>query len=178
MTMLLNLNLRIGKRNCTRIKDDELKITTDSIKYHSKVNKLLTSGFDVSWTPLWNYCEMTSLLIEGHSWTFLIRDGLENRKLIYRSWKCSEKNNFGIFNLDNIRINEEELSISLNRIFEIQNRLKADLSINKFKGIILDGMDYELTDFKIKRRYEWKLDQEMNSNMKELIKIITAHNNA
>jgi len=156
-----------------------LKLTTDSIKYHSKIKRLLTSEFDVDWTPLWNYCEMTSMLIEGHSWTFLMKNGLDNRKLIYRNWKRAEqneKNDFGIFSLDNIRINEEEQSISLNKIFEIQNLLKSDLIISKSEGIVLDGVDYELTDFKTERKYEWKLDTELNSNLKILIEKITKKN--
>jgi len=89
----------------------------------------LTSEFGVDWTPLWNYCEMTSMLIEGHSWTLLMKNGLENRKLIYRNWKRAEqneKNDLGIFSLDNIRINEEELFTSLNKIFEIQDLLESD----------------------------------------------------
>jgi len=156
-----------------------LKLTTDSIKYHSEIKRLLTSEFDADWTPLWNYCEMTSMLIEGHSWTLLMKNGLENRKLIYRNWKRdeqSEKNDFGIFSLDNIRVNENEQSISLNKIFEIQNLLKSDLIITKSEGIVLDGVDYELTDFKTEQKYEWKLDTDMNSNLKILIEKITKKN--
>ncbi|GAB1858689.1 hypothetical protein MHTCC0001_35290 [Flavobacteriaceae bacterium MHTCC 0001] len=144
-----------------------MNLTTDSLKYYFEINKRLISEFDTDWIPLWNYCEMTSMLIEGHSWTFLIKDGLENRKLIYRNWKNSEqnsKNDLGVFSLEDIKIVEKELSISLNEVFEIQNILKSDLTINRTKRIVLDGVRYELTDFKTERKYEWKLDEEMNSN--------------
>lgn len=126
-------------------------LTTDSLKYYFEINKRLTSDLDADRIPLWNYCEMTSMLIEGQSWTFLIKGGLENRKLIYRNWKNSEqnsKNDLGIFSLNDIKIVEKELSISLNELFEIQNLLKSDLTINRTKKIILDGVRYELTDFK------------------------------
>jgi hypothetical protein len=156
-----------------------LKFTTDYIKYHLEIKKRLTSEFDAEWTPLWNYCELTSMLIEGHSWTLLMKNGLANRKFIYRKWNQSEqneKNDLGIFSLDKIKINEKELSISLNRIFEIQNLLDSDLTLNKAKGIVLDGVIFKLTDFKTKRKYNWKLDEEMNSNLKQLTEIITEKN--
>ncbi len=157
-----------------------MNLTTDSLKYYFEINKRLISEFDAEWTPLWNYCEMTSMLIEGHSWTFLIKGGLENRKLIYRNWKNSEqnsKNDLGIFSLEDIKIVEKEMSISLNEIFEIQNILKSDLTIKRTKKIVLDGVRYELIDFKSERKYKWKLDEEMNSNMKQLIEKITGGNN-
>jgi hypothetical protein len=157
-----------------------LNLTTDSLKYYFEINKRLASEFDSDWTPLWNYCEMTSMLIEGQSWTFLIKGGLENRKLIYRNWQNSQqnsKNDLRIFSLEDIKINEKELSISLNEIFEIQNLLKSDLTINRTKKNILYGVRYELADFKTERKYEWKLEEEMNSNMKQLIEKITGGNN-
>ena len=152
-----------------------MNLTTDSIKYYSEINRLLTSEFGVNWTPLWNYCEMTAMLIEGHSWTFLIKNGLENRKLIYRNWKSSEqnsKNDLGVFCLEDIKVDEKELSISLNEIFEINNLLKSDLTINRTKKIVLDGVRYELTDFKTRCKYQWKLEEEINSNLKQLIEKI------
>ncbi len=157
-----------------------MNLTTDSLKYYFEINKRLTSEFDTDWIPLWNYCEMTSMLTEGHSWTFLIKGGLENRKLIYRNWKNSEQNSkykLGIFSLKDIKIDEKELSISLNELFEIQNLLKSDLTTNRTKKIILDGVRHELTDFKTERKYEWKLNEEMNSNLKQLIEKITGGNN-
>jgi hypothetical protein len=124
---------------------------------------------------------MTSTLIEGHSWTFLIKGGLENRKLIYRNWqytKQNSRNNFGIFNLDDIKVDEKELYISLNKIFEIQNLLKLELTLNITKKIILDGVRYELTDFKTEQTFKWKLEEEINYNMKQLTEKITGANNS
>ncbi len=153
-----------------------MKLTTDSIKYHSEIKRLLTSEYDADWTPLWNYCEMTSMLIEGHSFSFLMKGGLAKRKFIYRKWNYSEqdkKNDLGIFSLENIKISEEELSISLNELFEIQNLLSSNIEINRTDKIVLDGIDFELTDFKTDRKYVWKLDEEIDTNIKRLVEIIT-----
>jgi hypothetical protein len=156
-----------------------LKLTTDSIKYHSEIKRLLSSEFDAEWTPLWNYCEITSMLIKGHSWTFLMKGGLEKRKLLYREWNREEqveKNDFGFYSLENIKITEKEMSISLNEIFEIQNILKSDLEINITENIVLDGIDYELTDFKTDRKHIWKLEEEINNDLKRFVDIITNKN--
>ncbi|WP_452231366.1 hypothetical protein [Lacinutrix sp. MEBiC02595] len=156
-----------------------MKLTTDSIQYHSEIKRLLTSEFDDEWTPLWNYCEMTSMLITGHSWTFLMKNGLATRKLIYREWNRAElgqKNDFGIYSLENIKIKEKELSVSLNEIYEIQNILKLGLEISETQKIVLDGTEYELTDFKTSRKYNWKIEEEIDNNLKKIIEIITNKN--
>lgn len=152
-----------------------MKLTTDSIKYHSEIKRLLTSDYDAGWTLLWNYCEMTSMFFEGHSFSFLMKDSLGKRKFIYRKWNHTEqkdKNDLGIFSLENIKITEEELPISLNELFEIQNFLNSDLQINKTNGFVLDGIDFELTDFKNDRKYSWKLDEERDIKIKRLVEII------
>ncbi|WP_146250804.1 hypothetical protein [Nonlabens dokdonensis] len=152
-----------------------MKITTDSIKYYFKIKELLTCDFDVNWTPEWIYCEMTSVPIEGHSWTLLVRNGSENFKLIYRSSKPSqqnEMNNLGVFNFDTIKINEKVVHISHNDISEIEHLLESNLTVNKTNRIILDGNDNELTDFENQNNYSWKLDEEISSNLKELVQTI------
>mgnify|MGYP000392124620 CR=1 FL=1 len=132
-----------------------MKLTTDSIKYHSEIKRLLTSEFDVEWTLLLNYCEMTSMLIKGRSWTFLMKDKLAKQKLIYREWihnEQGEKNDLRIYSLGNIKIAEKELFVPLNDVYEIQNILNSNIKINATESIVLDGINYELTDFKTNRK--------------------------
>lgn len=63
------------------------KITNNSIEYHTEVKRKLKDEFDINWKPLWNYTEMTQTLNYGYSFTFLVKDGLSNRRLLYRNWR-------------------------------------------------------------------------------------------
>ena len=152
-----------------------MRLTTDSSKYHSEIKKLLTSNYDDEWTPLWSYCEMTSMLIEGYSFTFLAKDGLRKRKFLYRRWSYAEqdeKNDLGIFNLEGVKISEEEDYFSLHEVYEIQNILEAGLKITKTDKIVLDGIDFEMTDFRTNQTYTWKLEEETGVGGKRIVEIM------
>jgi hypothetical protein len=56
--------------------------------------------------------------------------------------------------------------------------LKLELTLNITKKIILDGVRYELTDFKTEQTFKWKLEEEINYNMKQLTEKITGANNS
>lgn len=147
------------------------RLTTDSIKYHSEIKKKLTEKFESDYTPQWNYCEMNQLLNYAYSFTFLTKEGLQNRKLIYRSWVNNLKyeTQLGIYHLDNIIVDEEEIRFSLNDIFEIQEIIKRDINPIENKGIVLDGYDKQFMDFKLNKKITWNLDKEMNESLSLLI---------
>ena len=146
-------------------------LTTDSIKYYNEVKKIRTQKFESEWTPVWSYCEMTQLLIYAYSFTFLTKEGLQNRKLIYRKWINSLKNEIqlGIYNLNDIMFQEEEINCSLNDTFEIQEMIKRDINLIEDKGVVLHGYDKQFTDFKLNKQFTWNLDREMNNNLFLLI---------
>ncbi len=152
-------------------------LTTDSIKYHAEIKRRLTEKFESGWTPVWNYCEMTQLLNYGLSFTFLMKEGLQNRKILFRNWinNINNEAKLGIYNLDNIRIKEEEISFTLDDTFEIQNLIKRDIGTIKNKGIVLDGYDKQFTEFKSNSKFKWNLDEEMNKDLSLLIKKIKKH---
>lgn len=149
-------------------------ITTDSLKFHQEIKKLLTGGFDSGWTPLWSYCEMTHMLIYGFAFTFLIKGGLQASKLLYRKWNNGTPglNPYGIFDLSSIKIDEEEVSISLNDIFEIQEMIKTGVGVTESNKIVLDGYHMEFVDFKTGKKLTWNLDSEMNPGLSTLARKI------
>lgn len=147
------------------------KITNNSIEYHTEVKRKLKDEFDINWKPLWNYTEMTQTLNYGYSFTFLVKDGLSNRRLLYRNWRneLNKKDRIGIYNLNAIIIEEEVIDISLNDLFEIQEMIKRDIKVTKFEGIILDGYFKQFTDHKLKKELVWNIDDEMNKCLSDLI---------
>jgi len=146
-------------------------LTTDSIKYQSEIKNRLTGNFDNAWRPLWIYSEMSQLINYAFSYSFLIKGQISNHKLIHRKWinNLSDETRLGIYRIDSIKIKEEEINCSLNQIFEIQELAKRELSTSHYEGIVLDGHDNQFIDFKLKKYFNWNLDEEMNENLAELV---------
>lgn len=149
-------------------------ITTDSIKFHQEIKRRLTTDFDSEWTPLWIYSEMTSMLIYGFSFSLLINQGIQTHKLFYRNWNNENlnRNQFGIFNLGLIKIDEEEILVSLSKISEIQELIKREIVVTEEKGIVLDGYQKEFIHYKSEKKLNWNLDERVNSNLALLIRKI------
>ena len=153
-----------------------MKLTTSSIKYSLGIDKRLISDFEEGWIPLWSYLERTSMLIEAHSYTCLVQKDLSKRKLLYRKWAAANQKGIGylgIFRLDTIKIEERDLRIPLNDLYEIQNILQSDIEIQELNSFILDGMDYQLIDFKKDEHYQWKSEEQISKSLTKMINIIS-----
>ena len=146
-------------------------ITTDSIKFHQEIKRRLTNDFDPEWTPHWSYCEMTSMLIYGFSISLLINQEIKNHSLIYRNWNTEtlNENQYGIYNLSLIKIDEEKIPISLIKIAEIQELIKRKIVVTEQKGIVLDGYHKEFIDYNSEKKLIWNLDERMNNDLALLI---------
>lgn len=145
-------------------------ITNNLEQFHDEIVRRLTRDFDAEWQLLWTYCEMTQLLTYAFSVTFLINENLGKRQLFYRIWENDYYDRIsGIYNLELIKIKEEELLISLNDITEFQEFIKRDIGTVKYEGIVLDGYRKEFIDFKTNKTLIWNLDEEMNEPLRILV---------
>ena len=66
--------------------------------------------------------------------------------LIVRKWNqdLGESHQLGIYNLDNVRVDEDRVEISAGDLLTLRNIKTVDKGVKELNGIILDGVDFKL----------------------------------
>ncbi|MEL6559601.1 MAG: hypothetical protein AAFQ94_15525 [Bacteroidota bacterium] len=147
------------------------RITNKSDEYIKEVRKLLTSDFSKDLTIHWVYLEFAQLMNYGLSMSFGVGDNWKTRKLIIRKWNGISHNQLGIYHLDKIQIHEETSNLMLIEANEIQQLLKK-ANTEEGNGLVLDGIDYELTDLKENQTWRWKQESQLNPEFRQITEIL------
>lgn len=93
--------------------------------------------------------------------------------LLVRQWDqdLGESYQLGIYNLDNVKINEERIKLSNKDLQAIQELAGADIAVKELKGMILDGVDFELAICRQGKTkvYHWRTEEQISIETKALI---------
>jgi hypothetical protein len=99
--------------------------------------------------------------------------GNSNPFLLVRQWTQALGDSYplGIYNLDNVKIDEKKINILDKDFFTICDLIHADLEVKESKAIILDGVDFELRVIGQGRTniYHWRTEEQISSKTKDLI---------
>jgi hypothetical protein len=97
-----------------------------------------------------------------------------NSFVLVRRWNqdLGDSYQLGIYNLGNVKIEEEKLSLSDKDLATIIDLVMGDIQIEDLKAIILDGVDYEL---KINSGGKtevhcWRMEEQISGRTKELVR--------
>jgi hypothetical protein len=96
------------------------------------------------------------------------------RFLLVRQWNqdLADSYQLGIYNLDNVKLDERKLSISDKDLFIIRDLIHSDLDVKETQAIILDGVDFELRVTRENKTdiYQWRTEEQISDKTKNLIK--------
>ena len=98
----------------------------------------------------------------------------ENSFVLVRRWNqdLGDSYQLGIYNLDNVKIEEEKLSISDEDLRTIIDLVETNIEVKDLKSILLDGVDFEL---KVRAEetfhvHHWRTDDQISTKTKELVR--------
>lgn len=93
--------------------------------------------------------------------------------LLVRHWEqdLGENYQLGIYNLDNVKIDEGRVNLSDKDLYAIQELASLDIKVEPLEGIILDGVEFQLTICKQGKTsvYHWRAEVQISTDTKRLI---------
>ncbi|NOS93074.1 MAG: hypothetical protein HOP30_14215 [Cyclobacteriaceae bacterium] len=96
-----------------------------------------------------------------------------NPFLLVRQWNQDLGDSYalGIYNLDNVKIDEKKIKILDQDLFTIRDLIHADLGVKELKAIILDGVDFELRVIRQGQTniYHWRTKAQISGKTNALI---------
>jgi len=113
--------------------------------------------------PALNTGHFSIQLIDGDSPFLLVKQWIQDLHDSYQR---------GLYNLDNVRIWEQRISISDKDLLTIRSLAEASIEIKELDGIIIDGVEFELR-INIPGKaniYRWQTDRQISNGIKELTK--------
>ena len=89
--------------------------------------------------------------------------------LLVRQWSqdLGEGGRLGIYNLDSITIDENQVLVSSDNLSAIRKIKTTDIEIKDSKEIILDGVDFGL--IVRGQRFRWRTDSQISADLKGLL---------
>ena len=150
----------------TNNRDDYLnQIKTELLKYDLTEN----------WKEIFIYAEIPFFLRYAFSYNWSVNSNSSKYRLKRKEWNAEydhSRFNKGIYNLDRLAIVETEIQVNPE-----DQRFLASIEWNKvgttkFEGIVLDGLVCELKIKKQKKSLNWNIDDEMNKELADLVKLI------
>ena len=94
--------------------------------------------------------------------------------IVIRKWSqdLGDSSHLGIYNLDNLKIEEEKMNISDEDILSIRAITKTGMWVKDLSEIILDGVDFELRVTRPAKveTYHWRIEEQISVEMKELVR--------
>ena len=108
----------------------------------------------------------------GHFSIQLVEEA--NSFVLVRQWNqdLGDSYQLGIYNLDNVKIDEKKLSISDKDLRTIIDLAKTDIVVKNLEAIILDGVDFELKIMAVEKTeaHHWRTEEQISTKTKELVK--------
>jgi hypothetical protein len=108
----------------------------------------------------------------GHFSVQIVQEA--NPFVLVRQWNQDLRYSYqlGIYNLDNVKIEEEILGISDKDLRTIIDLAKADIEVKDLETIILDGVDFELKIKEVEKTevYHWRTEEQISTKTNELVK--------
>jgi hypothetical protein len=96
-----------------------------------------------------------------------------NPFLLVRQWNQDLRDSYrlGIYNLNNVKIEEKKLSVTDEDLFTIRDLIHAGIEVKESEAIILDGVDFKLriTGPKTTGNYHWRTREQISNNTMDLI---------
>ncbi len=150
--------------------------TNDNIEFFNQIIRELNHfEYDQEWDIQFQYVEIPYLISYGFSFCFL-KKGKET-KFLQRTWDSKydrERFNLGVFNLDRLAVTQKEIHFSEEdkNFFDSINLSKLNTVENK--GIVIDGLFCQMKITKHEKKFDWNIDEEMNSELEKVISKIRA----
>lgn len=94
--------------------------------------------------------------------------------LLVRQWNqnLADSYQLGIYNLDNVKLDERKLSMSDKDLFIIRDLIQSDIDVKETQAIFLDGVDFELRVARENKTdiYHWRTEEQISDKIRTLIK--------
>jgi hypothetical protein len=145
----------------------KIRLTPHYSEYIKKVELKLTNPFSVDTRILYSMFPEKG---NGHFSVQLI--GSRQPCMILRRWTQDLSMNIelGIYQLNNISIDEKMIDISPSHYQEICSLSDSNMEVNDIKGIMTGGADHSLIIFRQPpRKFHWKDDAQIGGTTKELV---------
>lgn len=103
----------------------------------------------------------------GHFSIQLVED--QKPFLIVRRWNqdLGEGHQLGIYNLDNVRVDENRVEISRDDLLTLRNINSVEKGVKESNGIVLDGVDFKL--IVRGQGIHWRTSEQISNELTELL---------
>jgi hypothetical protein len=140
------------------------RLTSKYSEYINCIEAELTTPFSIDSNVIFSILPSMG---SGHFSIQLIEAG--RPFLLVRHWNQDPGQNIplGIFNLDNIKIDEDQVEISADDISILRNIKTIDIEIKDLDGIILDGIDFKL--IVNGQQFQWRASEQITMELQQLL---------